>query len=94
MTLDPSIGATLPRVPALDGAAIRAVRNSLSGKLLGRTAAILAAVVLVLGFAELAKTRMVNLDLTLSPPWLNSALLMSPSQNGGRPGRGELRSGQ
>jgi hypothetical protein len=48
MALDPTIGVTLPRLPALDAAAIRAVRNSLPGKLLGRTAAILAAAVLVL----------------------------------------------
>jgi hypothetical protein len=60
----------------VDAAAIKAVRNSLPGKLLGRTAAILAAVVLVLGFAELAKARMVNLGLTLSPAWLNPALLI------------------
>jgi hypothetical protein len=76
MSLDSSIGAALPKVPALDAAAVKAVRNSLPGKLLGRTAAMLAAAVLVLGFAELAKTRMVNLGLALSPVWLNPVLLI------------------
>jgi hypothetical protein len=61
MSLNPSLGAALPKVSALDAAAVKAVRNSLPGKLLGRTAVVLAAAVLVLGFAELAKTRMANL---------------------------------
>ena len=76
MGLDPFINTALPKVPALDAAAVRAVRNSLPGKLLGRTAAILAAGVLVLGFAELAKARMVGLGLALSPAWLNPAMLI------------------
>jgi NACHT domain len=76
MSLNTSIGAALPKVTALDAAAVKAVRNSLPGKLLGRTAAILAGAVLVLGFAELAKTRMVNLGLVLSPEWLNPVLLV------------------
>jgi len=61
MGLDPSIDAAFPQVLAPDAAAVKAIRNSLPGKLLGRTTAILAAAVLVLGFAELAETRMVNL---------------------------------
>jgi hypothetical protein len=61
MSLDPFIDAALPKVLALDATAVKAIRNSLSGKLLGRTTAILAAAVLVLGFAELAETRMVIL---------------------------------
>ena len=54
MTPDPPISPALTRVPGLDAAAIKAVRDSLPGKLLGRTAAILATAVLVLGTAELA----------------------------------------
>jgi hypothetical protein len=33
---------SLPKIPGLDAAAVKALRNSLPGKLLGRTAAILA----------------------------------------------------
>jgi hypothetical protein len=45
MSFDPSIDATLPKVLAPDAAAIKAARNSLPGKLLGRITAILAAAV-------------------------------------------------
>jgi hypothetical protein len=76
---DPSISTALPRIPGLDAAAVKAVRNSLPGKLLGRTAAILATIALVLGFAELTTGRMENLGLALSPAWLNSALLIGLS---------------
>jgi hypothetical protein len=76
---DPSISTALPRIPGLDAAAVKAVRNSLPGKLLGRTAAILATIALVLGFAELTTGRMENLGLVLSPAWLNSALLIGLS---------------
>src|SRR5215472_11555450 len=76
VSIDPAVSTTFPKIPGLDAAAVKAVRNSLPGKLLGRTAAILAATVLVLGFAELAKTRMANLGLALSPAWLTPALLI------------------
>jgi hypothetical protein len=71
-----SSGSSFPKFPALDPRAIKAVRNSLPGKLLGRTSAILAAAVLVLGFAVLAKDRMEHLGVFLSPHWLNSAVLV------------------
>src|SRR5271155_1343053 len=71
-----SLHAALPNLPGLDAAALKAVRNSLPGKLLGRTAAILAGMVMVLGFAELASIRMAHLGLVLSPPWLHRTLLI------------------
>jgi hypothetical protein len=72
MSLQPGLAAA----PGLDTAALKAVRTSLPGKLLGRTSAILASVALVLGFAELANTSMAHLGLVLSPPWLNQTLLI------------------
>jgi Leucine-rich repeat (LRR) protein len=76
LTPNPSVGTAFPQIPVLDAAAIKAVRNSLPGKLLGRTAAILSIVVLVLGFAELAGARMAHMGLLPGPPWLNYALLI------------------
>jgi hypothetical protein len=76
MSLHPGLGVALPKVPGLDSASLKAVRTSLPGKLLGRTAAILAAAVLVLGFAELANSSMAHLGLVLSPPWLHRTLLL------------------
>jgi hypothetical protein len=76
MNLDTSIGAVAQQIRALDAAAIQAVRNSLPGKLLGRTAAILSIVVLVLGFADLAGARMAHMDLLPGPTGLNYTLLI------------------
>jgi NACHT domain len=67
---------SLPSVRGLDPAALKAVRNSLPGKLLGRTAAILAAFAMVLGFAELANSRLAHLGLVFSPAWLVLTLLV------------------
>jgi hypothetical protein len=65
-----------PKVPDLDPAAIGAVRNSMPGKLLGRTGATLAAVVVVLSLAAKANNELTTLGLVLSPQWLNPALLI------------------
>jgi len=64
-------------LPELDKEDIKAVRSFLPGKLLSRTAALLALVVLVLGFAGLADQglkRFLDVDLS-STPWLHYALL-------------------
>ena len=46
-----ALGIELPKLPELDKEDIKAVRSFLPGKLLSRTAALLALAVLVLGFA-------------------------------------------
>jgi hypothetical protein len=77
MNPDPSASVIAPKISALDAAAIKAVRNSLPGKLLGRSAAFLSLVVLVLGFAELASWKMTHMGLLLpGPMWLNYMLLI------------------
>jgi hypothetical protein len=65
-----------PKLLTLDKADIRAIRSFLPGKLLGRTAALLALVVLVLGFAtsvDVGAERF--LGFPIEPPWLKQTLL-------------------
>ncbi len=65
-----------PKLLALDKADVRAIRSFLPGKVLGRTAALLALVVLVLGLAgslDVAIERF--LGFSLEPPWLKQTLL-------------------
>ena len=65
-----------PKLLTLDKADVRAIRSFLPGKVLGRTAALLALVVLVLGFATSVDVGLQNvLGFPLEPPWLKHTLL-------------------
>src|SRR5271165_258691 len=69
--------AAAPKLLELDKKDVEAVRSFLPGKVLGRTAALLALVVLVLGFAgtfDVALERF--LGFALKPPWLKYAILI------------------
>lgn len=76
MNIEPPDDHKPPKIPGLDAAAIKAVRNSLPGKFLGRLAAFLALLVLLLGYIELADNVIADLGFLLSPDWLNKALLI------------------
>jgi Leucine-rich repeat (LRR) protein len=66
-----------PKLLTLDKADIRAIRSFLPGKVLGRTAALLALVVLVLGFATSVDVGLERfIDIPLEPPWLKHTLLL------------------
>ncbi len=72
-----AVGIQFPKLPELDKEDIKAVRSFLPGKLLSRTAALLALMVLALGFAGLADQglkRLLDVDLS-STPWLHYGLL-------------------
>jgi hypothetical protein len=72
-----AVGIRLPKLPELDKEDIKAVRSFLPGELLSRTAALLALMVLALGFAGLADQglkRLLDVDLS-STPWLHYGLL-------------------
>jgi hypothetical protein len=70
-------GLQLPQLPQLDKRDIEAVRNFLPGKVLGRTAALLSLVLLVLGFAGAVDWMLEqHLGVNLrSVPWLRAVLL-------------------
>jgi Leucine-rich repeat (LRR) protein len=73
----PTAAAATPKLLELDKEDVKAVRSFLPGKVLGRTAALLALVVLVLGFAgslDVAVERF--LGFPLEPPWLKYAVLI------------------
>jgi hypothetical protein len=73
----PAAADGLPKLPGLDKEDLKAVRSFLPGKVLGRTAALLALVVLVLGFAgslDLGLERF--LGFPLEPPWLKYTVLI------------------
>ena len=73
-----AVGIQLPKLPELDKEDIKAVRSFLPGKLLSRTAALLALAVLVLGFAGLVDhglKQLLDVDLKSSTPWLHYGLL-------------------
>jgi hypothetical protein len=78
MSTNEALGFHLPKLPELDKEDLKAVRAFLPGKLLGRTAALLSIVLLVLGFTALADQELRRLlDVDLSPkPWLRFALLL------------------
>jgi hypothetical protein len=60
-----------PKLLTLDKADVRAIRSFLPGKVLGRTAALLALVVLVLGFATSVDVGLERfLGFPLEPRWL------------------------
>jgi hypothetical protein len=65
-----------PKPLTLDKADVRAIRSFLPGKVLGRTAALLALVVLVLGFAGSVDVGLQRiLGFPLEPRWLKHTLL-------------------
>src|SRR5271166_6293333 len=65
-----------PKLLTLDKADVRAIRSFLPGKVLGRTAALLALVVLVLGFATSVDVGLERfLGSPLEPRWLKQTLL-------------------
>jgi hypothetical protein len=71
------LGAHLPRLPQLDKDDVKAVRSFLPGKLLGRIAALLSLMLLVLGFAILVDEGLKRLLIDLSPtPWLFALVLV------------------
>jgi hypothetical protein len=70
-------GLELPKLPAIDKADIEAVRSFLPGKLLGRTAALLSLILLVIawvGGIDVGLRRLLNIDL--QPAWLRYGLLI------------------
>jgi hypothetical protein len=67
----------LPTLPAIDKADIEAVRNFFPGKLLGRTAALLSLVLLVLGWVYGVDSALRKLfDIVPQPIWLWYGLLI------------------
>jgi hypothetical protein len=72
-----ALGIQLPKLPELSKEDIKAVRAFLPGKLLSRTAALLALSVLALGFAGLVDQGLKRLlDVDISPtPWVHFGLL-------------------
>ena len=71
-----AIGIDLPKLPELDAEDVKAVRSFLPGKLLSRTAAVLALVVLVLAVAGSVDKGLRLLEVDLSPiPSLRYGLL-------------------
>jgi len=73
----PAAAAATPKLLELDSEDVKAVRSFLPGKVLGRTAALLALGVLMLGFAgslDLAIEKF--LGFPLEPPWHKYALLI------------------
>ena len=72
-----TLTAGSPKLLELDKADVQAVRSFLPGKVLGRTAALLALVVLVLGFAGTVDAGLERfLGFPLEPRWLKYALLI------------------
>jgi len=72
-----TLTAGSPKLLELDKADVQAVRSFLPGKVLGRTAALLALVVLVLGFAGTVDVGLERfLGFPLEPRWLKYALLI------------------
>jgi hypothetical protein len=72
-------GLELPKLPVIDKADIEAVRSFLPGKLLGRTAALLALVLLVLtsiGRVDEGLKKFLGIDLDQQLPWLRYGLLI------------------
>jgi Novel STAND NTPase 1 len=77
MSLPEGLGNHLPSLSPLDKEDVKAVRSFLPGKLLSRTAALLALAVLVLSYAGLVDQelkRLLDVDLS-STPWLHYGLL-------------------
>jgi hypothetical protein len=73
----PGVAAGTPKLLELDKKDVEAVRSFLPGKVLGRTAALLALVVLVLGFAGSLDVAVEKfLGFPLEPPWLKYTLLI------------------
>src|SRR5690349_3251157 len=70
-----ALSLELPELPKLDKRDIDAVRNFLPGKLVSRTAALSALVLLALGYIVGIDRALKSLGLDLSPsPWLLFAL--------------------
>jgi hypothetical protein len=77
MSYPEALGLHLPKLPELDKEDVKAVRSFLPGKLLGRIAALLSLVLLVVGFAILVDrelTVLLPVDLSLRP-WPHFGLL-------------------
>ena len=73
----PTVAAGTPKLLELDKKDVEAVRSFLPGKVLGRTAALLALVVLVLGFAGSLDVGLERfLGFPLEPPWLKYTVLI------------------
>jgi hypothetical protein len=73
----PTVAAGSPKLLELDKRDVEAVRSFLPGKVLGRTAALLALVVLVLGFAGSLNVGLERfLGFPLNPPWLKYSVLI------------------
>jgi hypothetical protein len=73
-----TLGLAVPKLPELDQLDVKAVRSFLPGKVLGRTAALLSLVLLVLGFAgavDQGLTHLLGVDLRPTP-WLHYGLLI------------------
>jgi hypothetical protein len=71
MSASEALGISLPKLPELDSEDVRAIRSFLPGKILGRTAALLSLVLLVIGFAAAVKLSLGKFfNIELSPLWL------------------------
>src|ERR1700737_3314741 len=70
-------GLELPKLPTIDKADIEAMRSFLPGKLLGRTAALLSLVLLVLGWVGGVDASLKKFfEIDLQPTWLRYGLLI------------------
>jgi hypothetical protein len=79
MNESPGQGFDVSKLPPIDKADIEAVRSFLPGKLLGRTAALLSLVLLVViwaGGVDWALNRMLQDSLTQTPAWLRYGFLL------------------
>jgi Leucine-rich repeat (LRR) protein len=65
----------IPKLPQLDGEDVKAVRSFLPGKLLGRTAAFLSLVLLVLGFVLAIKISLDRFPDLAIPTWMYGMLM-------------------
>lgn len=78
MSLTDAIDGHLSKLPALDAEDLKAVRSSVPGKVLGRTAGLLSLVLLAFGFAgsvDFSLKRLLDVDLSPTP-WLRFGLLL------------------
>ncbi|MCX7382979.1 MAG: hypothetical protein NT133_16555, partial [Alphaproteobacteria bacterium] len=75
MAIETVLGGGLPKMPGMDSAAVKAVRDSFVGKWLGRWAVLVGIIVLVLGTTQGANLALQNFGLVLPWPLLHNTLL-------------------
>ena len=99
MSLTETLGVHLSKIPGLDKEDLKAVRSSVPGKLLIRTAGLLWVVLLVLGYAgavDQGLKRLLDVDLSPTPSLQRSYWKRSAVRRSGwcRASEGALRRGR